>query len=52
MGLILAVSLLVVIFCAVGFAVPFLWVVAAAAFLVCVVGFSVGASSGGRWNRS
>jgi hypothetical protein len=48
MGLILAILLLAILFGAVGFAVHFLWIVAAIVFLVWLIGFAAH-SAEARW---
>jgi hypothetical protein len=50
MGVILAVLLIALIFGAVGFAVHLLWIVAAIALLIWLIGFAVSGSNR-RWYR-
>ena len=47
----IAVLLLCALLFGVGFAVHFLWIIAAIVLVLWLIGFAVGRSRGGRWYR-
>jgi hypothetical protein len=51
MGVVLAVLLLVLLLGGLGFALHVLWIVAAVALVLWLVGFAVRGTDGGRWYR-